>query len=112
MTYIWEYKKGKWYFNPRQGSYGKGNEDVTRKIKYVDKPCKINKKKKRITCKIGSLKEYSHWRGYYKEHWSTSRTLLEGNFEKTALLTYPHFGGQRDVDVCYVEGTYNPFQSK
>ena len=111
VRYTWEYEDKKWYFNPRQDSYISGGRDVSGKIDYVDEPCNLNPRKLRISCKIGSLLDRSPW-GPYRSTWSTARTLLEGNFEKTVLLTYPHFGGSRDVDVCYVEGNYNPFQSQ
>ena len=110
-SYTWEYEDKKWYFDPRQNAYTSGSQNVSGKIDYVDEPCNLNPKRLRILCKIGSLLERSSW-GPYRSTWSTSRAFLEGNFEKTVLLTYPHFGGSRDVDVCYVEGNYNPFQSQ
>ncbi len=111
VNYIWRYKKKKWYFNPQQHSYASGNQNISDKIKYVNEPCKSNFAKRRITCKIGTYRTQFFYSSY-TQTWSTTRTLLDGNFEKTVLNTYPHFGNQRDVDVCYVKGSYSPFQSK
>ena len=77
----------------------------------MNEPCKKNTVKRRITCKVGTYTTQIFY-APYTETWSTIRTLLDGNFEKTTLNTYPYFGSQRDVDVCYVKGWYNPFQSK
>ena len=108
--YVWEYEEGEWFFDPRQDSYTRGREDISHKIKYVNEPCKFDKIKLRISCKIGTLEEDMPYYGSFVSTWQTVRVLVDKSFEVTSLIVHPSFSRDIDIDVCYVDGHYSPFQ--
>ena len=115
QEYKWKYKKERFYFSPKQESYTRGNQNISKEIEYLNTPCRFSNNNKTITCDVGF---YTQETDYFniESKWKTINTRVEGNIIKTTLRIRPtdptlrlfHNDRNPDIDICYVEGKNHP----